>query len=176
MELSCEQLARWARITCWWRWPPRLLPALAAPWKPWASPRRASTRRWRGFGRASDLGSRRSGPAEGLCHKMRIKIIMAMDHNLWLHFGADEHPCTTRFDVHQGYRALSHSHILGRNTVARHFDESRWGGDTLQTMTSRVTNLRMSPECTQEDGVFKRTEKTGKHILLWLDHLQKQKG
>ena len=28
---------------------------------------------------------------------------MAMGHNLWLHFGADEHPCTTYFAVHQGF-------------------------------------------------------------------------
>ena len=39
---------------------------------------------------------------------------MAMGHSLCLHFGADEqHPCTTYFDVHQGYRVLSHSHIGG---------------------------------------------------------------
>ena len=37
---------------------------------------------------------------------------MAMGHNLCVHFGADEHPCTTYFDVHQGYRALTHSHIF----------------------------------------------------------------
>ena len=30
---------------------------------------------------------------------------------LCLHFGADEHPCTTYFDVHQGYRVLTHSHM-----------------------------------------------------------------
>ena len=27
---------------------------------------------------------------------------LAMGQNLCLHFGADEHPCTTYFDVHQG--------------------------------------------------------------------------
>ena len=37
---------------------------------------------------------------------------MAMGHNLWLHFGVDEHPFATYFDVHQGYRALTHTHIL----------------------------------------------------------------
>ena len=26
--------------------------------------------------------------------------------NLWLHFGVDEHPFATYFDVHQGYRVL----------------------------------------------------------------------
>ena len=30
-----------------------------------------------------------------------------MGPNLCLHFGADEHPCTTYSDVHQGYRVIS---------------------------------------------------------------------
>ena len=34
-----------------------------------------------------------------------------MGHNLCLHFGAHEHPCTTYFDVHQGCRVLTHSHV-----------------------------------------------------------------
>ena len=37
---------------------------------------------------------------------------LAMGQNLCLHFGADEHPCATYFDVHQGYRVLTHSHML----------------------------------------------------------------
>ena len=36
---------------------------------------------------------------------------MAMGQNLCLHFGADEHPCTTYFDVHQGYRVLTYSRM-----------------------------------------------------------------
>ena len=36
---------------------------------------------------------------------------MAMGHNLWLHFGVDEHPFATYFDVHQGYRVLTHSQM-----------------------------------------------------------------
>ena len=36
-----------------------------------------------------------------------------MGHNLCLHFGADEHPCATYFDVHQGYR------VLGQNETTR---------------------------------------------------------
>ena len=28
------------------------------------------------------------------------------------HFGVDEHPFETYFDVHQGYRVLTHNHIL----------------------------------------------------------------
>ena len=35
-----------------------------------------------------------------------------MGYNLCLHFGADEHPCTTYFDVHQGYGVVTHSHFL----------------------------------------------------------------
>ena len=26
-----------------------------------------------------------------------------MGHNLWLYFGADERPCTTYFNIHQGF-------------------------------------------------------------------------
>ena len=33
----------------------------------------------------------------------------AMGHNLWLHFGVDEHPFATYFDVHQGYWVLTHT-------------------------------------------------------------------
>ena len=36
---------------------------------------------------------------------------MIMGHNLWLHFGADEHPFATYFDVHHGYRVLTHSQM-----------------------------------------------------------------
>ena len=37
---------------------------------------------------------------------------MAMGRSLWLHFGVDEHPFATYFDVHQGYRVLTHSHVI----------------------------------------------------------------
>ena len=37
---------------------------------------------------------------------------MAMGHSLWLDFGVDEHPFATCFDVHQGYRVLTHSQML----------------------------------------------------------------
>ena len=34
-------------------------------------------------------------------------------HSLWRsHFGVDEHPFATYFGVHQGYRALTHSHMF----------------------------------------------------------------
>ena len=36
---------------------------------------------------------------------------MAMGHSLLLHFGVDEHPFATYFDVQQRYRVLTHSHI-----------------------------------------------------------------
>ena len=41
----------------------------------------------------------------------RLVRDMAMGHNLWLYFGVDEHPFATYFDVHQGYRVLTHSHM-----------------------------------------------------------------
>ena len=36
---------------------------------------------------------------------------MAMGQNLWYHIWVDEHPFTSYFDVHQGYRVLTHNHI-----------------------------------------------------------------
>ena len=36
-------------------------------------------------------------------------FLLAMGHKLWLHFGVDEHRFATYFDVHQGYRVLTHS-------------------------------------------------------------------
>ena len=35
-----------------------------------------------------------------------------MGQNLWGHIWVDEHPFTIYFDVHQGYRVLTHCHIL----------------------------------------------------------------
>ena len=43
---------------------------------------------------------------------------LAMGHNLCLHFGVDEHPFATYFDVHQGYRVLT-SHIMSCDRVPR---------------------------------------------------------
>ena len=45
----------------------------------------------------------------GFLEKNRARLMLwvstnvAMGHNLCLHFGKDEHPCTTYFDVHQGF-------------------------------------------------------------------------
>ena len=36
---------------------------------------------------------------------------MAMGQSLWYHIWVDEHPFTCYFDVHQGYRVLTHTHI-----------------------------------------------------------------
>ena len=58
---------------------------------------------------------------------------VAMGHNLWLQFGADEHPCTTYFDVHQGYRVLTHSY------VALASDKSEWNS------TQRVQASHRNP-------------------------------
>ena len=41
----------------------------------------------------------------GAQQKMDQPPHLAMGHNLCLHV-ADEHPCTTYFEVHQGYRVL----------------------------------------------------------------------
>ena len=36
-------------------------------------------------------------------------------HDLWRsHFGVNEHPFATYVEVHQGYRVLTHSHMLKR--------------------------------------------------------------
>ena len=40
------------------------------------------------------------------------RTYVAMEHKLWLHFEVDEHPFATYFDVHQGYRVLTRSHII----------------------------------------------------------------
>ena len=55
-------------------------------------------------------------------HQLRFKAVetmpkapsrdVAMGHNLWLHFGVDEHPFATYFDFHQGYRVWTHSHVF----------------------------------------------------------------
>ena len=46
---------------------------------------------------------RAKSAAERRGTKHTRKENMAMVHNLWLHFGADEHPLATDFDVHQGF-------------------------------------------------------------------------
>ena len=42
-----------------------------------------------------------------------------MEQNLWLHFGVDEHPFATYFDVYQGYRVLTHSQVVGEVSKRR---------------------------------------------------------
>ena len=44
---------------------------------------------------------------------------LAMGHNLCLHCGADEHPSTTYFDAHQGYRVLTHSSFCAHPCFCR---------------------------------------------------------
>ena len=36
---------------------------------------------------------------------------MAMEQYLYIPFLGDEHPFTSYFDVHQGYKVLTHCHI-----------------------------------------------------------------
>ena len=43
---------------------------------------------------------------------------MAMGQNQWYHIWVDEHPFTSYFDVHQGYRVLTHNQfdfLLNKN-------------------------------------------------------------
>ena len=57
---------------------------------------------------------------------------MAMGHNLWRsHFGVDEHPFATYFDVHQGYRVSreekTHTHTQNRRLEhCRQVDVQDW--------------------------------------------------
>ena len=38
---------------------------------------------------------------------------LAMGHNLWLHFGVDEHPFAANLIFTKGNRVLTHSHLFG---------------------------------------------------------------
>ena len=47
--------------------------------------------------------------------------VLMIGHNPWRsHFGVDEHPCATYFDVHQGYRVLTHSHVLVQSSCPKY--------------------------------------------------------
>ena len=50
---------------------------------------------------------------EGIPNSLQLALCthLAMGQNLWLHFGVDEYSFATNFDVHQGYRDLTHSHL-----------------------------------------------------------------
>ena len=64
---------------------------------------------------------------------------LAMGQNLWLHFGVDEHPFATYFDVHQkyrDYRALTHSHFGEQVSFARL--SILWPGAKLPEMNLRA--------------------------------------
>ena len=86
----------------------------------------------------------------------RKKTHMAMGHNLCLHFGADEHPCTTYFDVHQGYRVLTHSHIQkGQREVQRKNKQARTPG-RCQSQELPKPLARMYPEVREEAYILSR--------------------
>ena len=57
----------------------------------------------------------RSEQGSGAFSRCKVRVVDALDqvmgHNLWFHSGVDEHPFATYFDVHQGYRVLTHSQI-----------------------------------------------------------------
>jgi len=40
-------------------------------------------------------------------------VQVAMDQYLYIPFLGDEHPFTSYFDVHQGYKVLTHCHVSG---------------------------------------------------------------
>ena len=42
---------------------------------------------------------------------------MAMGQNLSYHIWVDEHPFTSYFDVHQGYRVLTHNQMIMRIVI-----------------------------------------------------------
>ena len=41
-----------------------------------------------------------------------VQTQMAMGQNLWYHIWVDEHPFTIYFDVHWGYRVLTHNQMI----------------------------------------------------------------
>ena len=65
----------------------------------------------RGQSCSSSTNSSKGGNAQSAAQLHRQCCEMAMGHNLCLHLRADEHPCTTYIDVHQGYRVLTHSQV-----------------------------------------------------------------
>ena len=70
---------------------------------------------------------------------------MAMGHNLWLHFGVDEHSFATYFDVHQEERVLTHSHVVGPDSGRHNTFEVRFTsqfGTDVEGLTKGVNELR----------------------------------
>ena len=64
-----------------------------------------------------------------------------MGHTLWLHFGVDEHPFATYFDVHRGYGVLTHSHMISQigGTIKKR-------GAKLQTPNSKIKRAAVSAD------------------------------
>ena len=85
-------------------------------------------------------------------------VNMGMSHSLCLDLGADEHPCTTYFDVHQGYRVLTHSHMF--STWSHHgvfgmvgFAVLRPAGDTFLGSNSSGRGVgRVEPTSHRRSG------------------------
>ena len=80
------------------------------------TPPRLGRGRFFGFGGAEGAGSHGEGEEPQTFGGERRPVAeMAMGHILCRsHFGAEEHPCTTYFDAHQGCRVLTHSQIKPR--------------------------------------------------------------
>ena len=84
-----------------------------------------------------------------------------MGHNLWLHSGADEHPCATYSEVHHNYRVLPHSHMAPlRGQDGKAFPPATALGTkecppVLQELTACLSELEASKQLDQRspDGV-----------------------
>ena len=75
---------------------------------------------------------------------------MAMDQYLLIPFLGDEHPFTSYFDVHQGYKVLTHCHIK-KKLNSSEFIEFH-GNPIVQTIIPRMVPpvFRWSMWCSQE--------------------------
>ena len=77
----------------------------------------------------------------------RLRLYMAMGHNLWLHFGVDAHPFATSFDVHQGYRVLTHSQ-MGERT--QHDGKNSVRHVSMADISLALFSVRRGEEMEQE--------------------------
>ena len=93
-------------------------------------------------------------------------------------FGADEHPCAPYFDVHQGYRVLTHSHIClffchdlfaGRRAAAAaaHRGGRPAGGKALQGVHPRVKPGRLGCNGWQPRCDVHRAAATNGHTVIY---------
>ena len=81
----------------------------------------------------------------------------SMGHNLWLHFGVEEHSFATCFDVHQWYRVLTHSllSVQASNVVqeVRGVRAGRTGGGGVRAAGGGVLEARLRRETVRGGAV-----------------------